>query len=414
MGQMGLFEDSSGQSPLAYRMRPETLDEYMGQPSLIQRIKSLNFNNLPHLIFWGPPGCGKTTIAHILAKQAGLELYPFNAVLGGVADLRKIIQSAIEMGQLQGKRSIIFIDEIHRFNKAQQDALLPYLEKGDFVLFGATTEYPQTSLNRAIISRVQVIGLGQLQDEDIFQILSNAAINEDLLLSEDILRFLASFSNGDARTALNNLEILADNRDKIQGKELDDIKTEILNLTRTYDKDSDRHYDVISAFIKSVRGSDVNAAITWLAVMIDGGEDIEFIARRLIILASEDVGNADPRALQVATSAHYAIKNIGMPEARIILAQATSYLARAPKSNASYLAIDAALDYVRNNPTIEVPTHLRNKHPDKKNYKYAHAYPGHWVEQDYIPANIPTDFFESTELGYEKQQSEYMNQLKKR
>ena len=410
MDQMGLFS-AKNTTPLAFRARPESLNEYMGQESLLRRLEVLDFNNLPHLIFWGPPGCGKTTIAHILARQTGLELFAFNAVLGGVAELRKIIQQAMELTHLQGKRSIIFIDEIHRFNKGQQDALLPHLEKGDFILFGATTEYPQTSLNRAIISRVQVIELKALSEEDIFKILSNAAINEDLVLSEKVLRFLASFSNGDARAALNNLEILNQNREQIEGLTLEEIKREILNLTRTYDKDSDRHYDVISAFIKSVRGSDVNAAITWLAVMLDGGEDIEFIARRLIILASEDIGNADPQALQVATNTHYAIKNIGMPEARILLAQATSYLALAPKSNASYLAINEALAYVRENPTIEVPTLLRNKHPDKVHYQYPHSFASHWVEQKYLPESVKTRFYKSSNQGYEKQQDSYIEQL---
>lgn len=392
---MGLFNSNFSQ-PLAFKLRPAHLNEYIGQLDLKKRINNLNFNNLPHLIFWGPPGCGKTTIAYILAKRSNLAIHSFNAVLGGVNDLRKIIHSALDETNYSGKKSIIFIDEIHRFNKSQQDALLPYLEKGDFILFGATTEYPQTALNKAIISRVQIIGLSALSSDEIFEILSNAAINEDLILSEEIMRFLAQFSNGDARSALNNLEILANNREKIMGKSNQEIKQEILNLTRSYDKDSDRHYDVISAFIKSIRGSDVNAAIIWLAVMLDGAEDIEFIARRLIILASEDIGNADPLALQIATSAHYAIKTIGMPEARIILAQATSYLALAPKSNASYIAINDALEYVKNNPTIEVPTHLRNNHPDKKNYLYPHSFPNHWVQQSYLPDGIRNDFYHSS------------------
>lgn len=396
MDQMGLFQKNLS-SPLAFRSRPEKLEDYIGQTSLKRKIKTLNFNNLPHLIFWGPPGCGKTTIAHILATEAKLSIFPFNAVLAGVAELRKLIQQAIEVSKLEGKKCIIFIDEIHRFNKSQQDALLPHLEKGDFILFGATTEYPQTSLNKAIISRVQVIELTLLNQNDIFEILSTAAINEDLILSEDILKFLANFSNGDARSALNNLEILSQNYESIKGKTLDEIKHQILNLTRTYDKNSDRHYDVISAFIKSVRGSDVNAAIIWLAVMLDGGEDIEFIARRLIILASEDIGLADPSALSISTSAHYAIKNIGMPEARIILSQATTYLAKAPKSNSSYMAINKALDFVKNNPTIEVPTHLRNNHPDKANYKYPHSYKHHWVEQNYLPQNFNETFYTPSE-----------------
>ncbi|MBD65453.1 MAG: hypothetical protein CME62_09620 [Halobacteriovoraceae bacterium] len=410
--QIGLFAtENAPSSPLAYRIRPKSLDYFMGQDSLKQKLASLNWLQLPHLIFYGPPGCGKTTIASILAQKAKAMLYEFNAVLGGVADLRKIIQQAKSDQELLGSTPIIFIDEIHRFNKAQQDALLPYLERGDFVLFGATTENPNTSLNQAILSRVQKWRLSQLSESEVEKILTHACEELDIELSKSILQKIASFSNGDARAALNQLEVLAHNKSKLTTMSEDKILKELLFDQRRYDKNSDRHYDVISAFIKSVRGSDVDAAVLWLAVMLDGGEDIEFIARRLIILASEDVGNADPRALQMATSAHYAIKSIGMPEARIILAQATTYLAQAPKSNASYLAINKALEHVRDNPTIEVPTHLRNHHPDKKNYKYPHSYAGHWTPQDYHPDQ--TQFFESSELGYEKLQQDYLRKLKK-
>lgn len=414
--QIGLFEsskNSNSKRPLAYRLRPKTLDDFMGQGKIRSRLNSINFSDLPHIVFWGPPGCGKTTLANILASESKLELFSFNAVLGGVNDLRKIISNALDIKQLQGIKSIIFIDEIHRFNKAQQDALLPYLEKGDFTLFGATTEYPQTTLNKAILSRVQVWSLESLGEKDIKNILSKAQDQARLDITEDVIDYIAKYSNGDARSALNQFELLEGVKDQLSNYTLEDIKKEVFTDNRSYDKNSDRHYDVISAFIKSLRGSDVNAAVLWLAVMIDGGEDPEFIARRLIISASEDVGNADPRALQVATSAHYAIKTIGMPEARIILAQATTYIAHAPKSNASYLSIDKALAYVRENPTIEVPTHLRNQHPDKKNYKYAHAYPNHWVEQDYLnPAELKEQFFESTHLGYEKLQSENLDKMK--
>jgi putative ATPase len=410
--QMGLFNgDKESSAPLAYRVRPETLDLYVGQPQIQKKLKILDLKNLPHIVFFGPPGCGKTTIASILAKQVDYEWFEFNAVLGGVNDLRKIIKEAAGLRESTGKASIIFIDEIHRFNKGQQDALLPYLEKGDFVLFGATTENPNTSLNKAILSRVQRWRLEQLTEADISKLITNTLRSENLEVRTEIIQYLAKHSNGDARSALNQLEVIIQNLKNINDMEMEEISQTYLFDNRRYDKNSERHYDVISAFIKSVRGSDVNAAIMWLAVMLDGGEDIEFIARRLIILASEDIGNADPRALQLATSSHYAIKNIGMPEARIILAQATTYLANAPKSNASYLSIDAALAYVQENPTVEVPTHLRNHHPDKKNYKYPHSFQNHWTPQAY--KNNPESFFESSGLGYEKMQDDYLNRIQK-
>lgn len=414
--QMGLFEANKefNKTPLAYKMRPTKLKDFYGQDSIKRRLNSLNYKNLPHIIFYGPPGCGKTTLAHILASEAELELYPFNAVLGGVNELRKLITSSMEMRKLNGKNSVIFIDEIHRFNKAQQDALLPYLEKGDFVLFGATTEYPQTSLNKAILSRVQVWGFQSLKVPEIEKILNHAMTENEQMLRPEVISYIASFSNGDARSALNNLELLSHNADEVSEMSLEEIKQKIFNIQRSYDKNSDRHYDVISAFIKSVRGSDANAAILWLAVMLDGGEDPEFIARRLIILASEDIGNADPRGLQMATSCHYAIKNIGMPEARIILAQATTYLAQAPKSNSSYLAINDALAYVQENPTIEVPTHLRNNHPDKKDYKYPHSYETHWTPQNYLDLKENSiKFYSSSGQAYERMQDEYLDKIKR-
>lgn len=410
--QIGLFNaNEEGSAPLAYRVRPETLDLYVGQPQIQKKLQILDLKNLPHIVFFGPPGCGKTTIASILAKQVDYEWFEFNAVLGGVNDLRKIIKEASGLKESTGKASIIFIDEIHRFNKGQQDALLPYLEKGDFVLFGATTENPNTSLNKAILSRVQRWRLEQLSESDISTLLNNTLKSEGFELRAELITYLAKHSNGDARSALNQLEVLIQNIENIKDMPMEEISQTYLFDNRRYDKDSERHYDVISAFIKSVRGSDVNSAILWLAVMLDGGEDIEFIARRLIILASEDVGNADPRALQIATSAHYGIKNIGMPEARIILAQATTYLANAPKSNASYMAINEALAYVRDNPTVEVPTHLRNHHPDKKNYKYPHSFMNHWVKQDY--KSISEKFYESSYLGYERMQEDYLSKVKK-
>lgn len=412
INQMGLFEkESSTSAPLAFELRPQDLNEYYGQGGAKKRIERLDFERLPHIIFWGPPGTGKTTLAGILAKKAGLELYNFNAVMAGVNDLRKIIAQAQELYQFEGKRSIIFIDEIHRFNKAQQDALLPYLEKGDFVLFGATTEYPQTALNRALLSRVQLWSLERLSKEDLKRIIARALKKRGLSLDEKVVDFIADNNNGDARAALNQVEILEQNKDAIEDLDFEEIKKQFLFSQRRYDKNSERHYDVISAFIKSIRGSDPDAALLWLAVMLDGGEDPDFIGRRLIIAACEDVGNADPRALQLACDAHYAVKNIGMPEARIPLAQATVYLARSPKSNSSYLAIDEALAYVRSVKTVEVPTHLRNNHPDKKNYKYPHSFDNHWVQQSYKEGQ--EKFYTPGELGYERMQTQNLSQMKR-
>lgn len=412
--QMKLFSTSSiDDAPLAFKQRPLSFEHFVGQNQIINRINNLDIKNLPHIVFFGPPGSGKTTLAAILASEANLEIFNFNAVLGGVKELREIISTSIQNKSFEGKKSIIFIDEIHRFNKGQQDALLPHLEKGDFVLFGATTENPNVTLNKAILSRVQRWRFNALNSNEILEILKSACVNSDTKINFDLLNFIAVNSNGDARSSLNHLEVLFQNVDKIQDLSTEQICKQYLFENRRYDKDSERHYDVISAFIKSIRGSDANAAILWLAAMLDGGEDIEFIARRLIISASEDIGNADPRALQVATNAHYAIKQIGMPEARLILAQATSYLANAPKSNASYLAINEALAYVKSNPTIEVPTHLRNHHPNKKQYKYPHNYENHWVDQDYLDKNLDARFYKNTNIGYEKMMENYLQRIKK-
>lgn len=397
------FKDNNGQTaqsktvnpitPLAFKARPKHLDRYFGQDHIIQRLKKLNFSNLPHMILWGPPGSGKTTLCHILAEMSGLELFSFNAVLGGLADLKKLIKSSMELLEFQSKKSIIFIDEIHRFNKAQQDCLLPHLEQGHFILFGATTEYPKTSLNPAILSRVHIFGLQSLTSEDILQILKQASLDNDI--ADEYLDLIADTSNGDARIALNALEYLINLNSNQQMPKLDEFKKHYLEQARHYDKNGNRHHDVTSAFIKSIRGSDVDASLLWLAVMLDGGEDIEFIARRLIILASEDIGLADPQALILASQCHYSIKQIGMPEARILLSQTTIYLAKAAKSNSSYMAINRAMEYVKHSKSIDVPTHLRSSHFDKKKYLYPHDFKGHWVEQEYSP--IHSKFYHPSE-----------------
>lgn len=401
-------------SPLAHKSRPDSLAEFIGQKQAISKLQQLKQGSIQHIIFWGPPGVGKTTLAKLSAKLIDAELYSFNAVLAGVKELRSLIQSISDMSKFHQKKSILFIDEIHRFNKAQQDALLPHLEAGDFILMGATTEYPQTSLNRAILSRVNVIELFKLTDDQIETVIKQTLTKENKEIPEEFIKLMANHANGDARSALNSLSNLIDQLEINPEFTQEELRSELLKNSRHYDKGDDRHYDVISAFIKSIRGSDADAAMIWLAIMLDGGEDPEFIARRLIILASEDIGNANPQALTIATNAHYAVKNIGMPEARIPLAQAVALLSASPKSNSSYLAIDKALDIVRNSPTIEVPTHLRNHHPDKKNYKYAHSYSNHWVEQDYLPKSLAKHkIIEWGDLGAEKNYKNYLKDLKK-
>jgi putative ATPase len=380
-------------------MRPAHLADYVGQEKILQELKRFG-PHLPHLIFWGPPGTGKTTLAHILAGEVDRELYSFNAVMSGVPELKKLIAEILDAKQMHGRMPMLFIDEIHRFNKSQQDALLPYLERGDFLFIGATTEYPQTSLNRALLSRVRVLELKAHSTEQIATILTRAV--QELArpeLTEHVAE-IAKFSDGDARKALNVLSLLA-----LQPTEaLNDPESlkRLFQQQRAYDKDQQRHYDVISAFIKSVRGSDPDAALLWLAVMLDGGEDPEFIARRLMILASEDIGLANSQGLQVACNAHYVTKNIGMPEARITLSHATVFLALSPKSNASYLAVDEALSFVRENPTLSVPGHLSNVGPEKKHYKYPHGFPGHWTPQVYRPPEASLmRFYRAGTLGSE-------------
>ncbi|MGZ3790338.1 MAG: replication-associated recombination protein A [Bacteriovorax sp.] len=384
--------------PLAHRSRPEAFSEFIGHEEIFKNYSYLKEKNFPSIILYGPSGTGKTTLARLLAKQSGKEFYKFNAVLGGVADLKKLIQSAEEMRDRLGQEAIIFIDEIHRFNKAQQDALLPYIEEGAFTLIGATTENPRVSVNKALLSRMHIVQLKELTSDEIFKILLQTKDKFKMIISDDLLRVIADFAGGDARVALNSLEAGA----QLKSPTKEDIKTLIIENARAFDKGGNRHYDVISAFIKSMRGSDPQAAIHWLAVMIDGGEDPVFIARRLVIFASEDVGNADPTALTLATSALQAISQIGMPEARIILAQATTYLASTYKSNAAYMAINHALEFVKSQATIHVPDHLKNyPPPGTKKYLYPHSYDHHFVKQNYTIEVIPK-FYEPTMEGKEE------------
>ena len=405
--QNSLFESTLNQDeaaskgkilpPLAHLSRPETFDEFIGHSDIFKTYSFLRTKNFPSIILFGPSGTGKTTLARLLAKHSGKEFYKFNAVLGGVADLKKLIQAAEEVREKKGLEAIIFVDEIHRFNKAQQDALLPYIEEGAFTLIGATTENPRVSVNKALLSRMHIVQLKELSSDDIYKILVQTNEKFKLSLDTSQLAIIADFAGGDARVALNTLEAAA----KLKNPTKEEIKLLIIENARAFDKGGNRHYDVISAFIKSMRGSDPQAAIHWLAVMIDGGEDPVFIARRLVIFASEDVGNADPTALTLATSALQSISNIGMPEARIILAQATTYLASTYKSNAAYLAIDQALEYVRTLSTIHVPDHLKNHPPaGSQKYLYPHSYENHFVKQNYTQDPIPT-FYIPTQEGKE-------------
>ena len=399
--QLDVFNLNHGQDlPLAAKLRPMNLDQFIGQGKIRGQLEKLILSPR-HVIFWGPPGTGKTTLAHILSKRIGYEVYFFNAVTNGVPELKRLIEEVLKKRKDFGKKCIIFIDEIHRFNKSQQDLLLPYLENADFLFLGATTEYPHTSLNRALLSRVSLIELQKLRTEDIIQILTKGIDDLDRPDLSVFLEDLANLSNGDARFALNQLSILTTfNQNELQNKE--NCLKLLFEHARQYDRNANRHYDVISAYIKSIRGSDPDAALLYLGIMLDGGEDPEFIARRLIVLASEDVGLANSQALQVAVNTHYAIKQIGMPEGRISLSHATVFMALSPKSNSVYKAIDAALEFVRKYSTIEIPGHLSNVSVEKNNYKYPHSYPGNWVHQSYLPEDIKEKFYESGSNGSEK------------
>ena len=392
--------------PLAYRVRPKTLEEYVGQEHILGKDKllyrTIKADRLSSLVLFGPPGCGKTSLAKVISETTKYKFYKINAVTSGVSDIKAVIEETKNFMINPTGKAILFIDEIHRFNKLQQDALLPYVENGTIIMIGATTENPYFEVNKALISRSMVVKLEPLNEEDIFKILKNAIKNPEGLgeyninIEESTLKKLSIISNGDVRTSLNALEIavLTTQMDSKGTINITDevIKNCIQERKQIFDKNGDSHYDNISAFIKSMRGSNPDAAILYLARALNAGEDPMFLARRIVIAASEDVGMANPNALVVANSAMQAVNMVGMPEARIILAEAAVYVATSKKSNASYLAINKALEDVQNMDTGEIPMHLRNA-PVKgmenlgysKGYLYPHDFPGHFVEQEYLP-----------------------------
>ena len=392
--------------PLAFRIRPKTLDEYVGQEHVLGKDKilyrTIKADRLSSIILFGPPGCGKTSLARVISETTKYKFYKINAVTAGVADIKRVIEETKNFMLNPAGKSILFIDEIHRFNKLQQDALLPYVENGTIILIGATTENPYFEVNKALISRSMVLKLNPLTEDDIYKILKNALERKDGLgeysikIEDSTLKKIADIANGDVRTALNGLEVavLTTNMAEDGYIHITDevIKNSIQNRKAIFDKNGDTHYDNISAFIKSMRGSDPDATLFYLARALNGGEDPVFLARRIVICASEDVGLADPQALVIATSAMQAVHMIGMPEARILLAESAVYVANCKKSNATYLGIDKALSDVQNKDTGEIPMHIRNAPVEKmrelgynEGYLYPHDFPSHWVEQQYLP-----------------------------
>ena len=436
---MDLFEyvrekNLEKEAPLASRLRPTTLEEVVGQKHIIGKDKllyrAIKADKLSSIIFYGPPGTGKTTLAKVIAHTTSAEFRQINATVAGKKDMEDVIKKAQDLKGMYQKKTILFVDEIHRFNKGQQDYLLPFVEDGTIILIGATTENPYFEVNSALISRSSIFELKPLSKEDIKKLLERAVYDVEkgmgsygAVIDEEALDFLADVAGGDARSALNAVElgILTTERstdDKIHIT-IDVAAECIQKRVMNYDKTGDNHYDTISAFIKSMRGSDPDAAVYYLAKMLYAGEDIKFIARRIMICAAEDVGNADPMALTVAVSASQAIERIGMPEAQIILSQAAIYVATAPKSNSAVNAIVEALDNVKKMKTT-VPSYLQDAHYGGAanmgrgiGYKYAHDYPNHYVDQQYLPDEIKDErFYHPSDNGHEKDIKEWMNFLK--
>lgn len=437
---MDLFEymrtsNMEKESPLAARMRPRKLDEVVGQKHILAKDKllyrAIQADKISSIIFYGPPGTGKTTLAKVIANTTSAEFTQINATVAGKKDMEEVIAKAKDVQGMFGKRTILFIDEIHRFNKGQQDYLLPFVEDGTIILIGATTENPYFEVNGALISRSIIFELKPIPIEDIKELIKKAVYDTErgmgsynAVIDEDAVDFLADLSGGDARHALNAVElgVMTTNRSE-DGKihiTMEVAQECIQKRVIRYDKTGDNHYDTISAFIKSMRGSDPDAAVYYLARMLYAGEQVAFIARRIMICAAEDVGNADPQALVVATNASLAVERIGMPEAQIILSQAAAYVASAPKSNASCVAIERAMQVVEQTGNLPIPTHLQDAHykgaaklGHGTGYKYAHSYKNHYVEQQYLPYELNgEEFYKPSGNGYEVKIREHMKRIK--
>lgn len=437
---MDLFEymrttNQEKESPLAARMRPRTLDEVVGQEHIIGKDKllyrAIKADKISSIIFYGPPGTGKTTLAKVIAGTTSAEFTQINATVAGKKDMEEVVEKAKNLQGMYGKRTILFIDEIHRFNKSQQDYLLPFVEDGTIILIGATTENPYFEVNGALISRSIIFELEPIPKDAIKELIKKAVYDKergmgsyDAYIDEDALEFLADIAGGDARHALNAIElgVMTTNREA-DGRihiTLEVAQECIQKRAVRYDKNGDNHYDTISAFIKSMRGSDPDAAVYYLARMLYAGESVTFIARRIMICAAEDVGNADPQALVVATNASMAVERVGMPEAQIILSQAASYVACAPKSNAGCNAIFEAMQEVQKTGNLPIPTHLQDAHykgaaklGHGTGYKYAHDYPNHYVEQQYLPYELTgREFYRPSGNGYEVKIREHMKRIR--
>jgi putative ATPase len=418
-----LFEKAGGgdSRPLADRMRPSTMDDLVGQQELVGQGGMLadlvKAGKLPSMLLWGPPGCGKTTLAFIIASTMGMEFVPFSAVLGGVKEVRQIVATAQQRLESSGRPTVLFVDEIHRFNKAQQDAFLPHVERGTVVLLGATTENPSFEVNPALLSRVTVARLFPLSIEDLGRVLARAVEAPEGLAGEvdvtsEAIGVMAELADSDARRGLNLLEQaawVAQRREQAINAEL--VKEVFEKQPLAHDRAGDHHYDVASAFIKSLRGSDPDAALYWMLRMVEAGDDPVFVARRMVIFAAEDVGNADPQALGIATHCFNAVRSIGLPECKIPMAQAATYLATAPKSNAAYMALKKAEKEVSNRGSLPVPMHLRNAPTSLlkemgagKGYNYPHDFPGGYVPEQYKPDEIQgATYYKPKKIGYEKQ-----------